>query len=364
MKKMNLTRSGDIVPVLRHLIPKARRLGIPTSLVFLITYNCNFRCLHCLNKFLLQTKVKSREVNYREICSTLSQVADLGTILLTISGGEPFIKPDFWKIMEYAKKKEFAISLTTNGSLITKDVARRLSDLVIFGVTMSIYGMSEEVYRHITGTDDVFKKVMDGIGFLIKENIGLTLRMVLMRENFNQLKLFENLTKEVKVEKNFRWDFNFCRGGSSESLKHIISESQIMRFLCSHPEECEPEFVGKLSKPPPSALLCSLAAHHNIAVDPYGNVSPCQLITEKFNFSNIRDKSIVEIWKNDELFLRFRNLHFKDMTQCVNCKFLTHCELCPGKSFLESGMLNLPASESICRLSRIKKKADKKIHST
>lgn len=92
-----------------ELSKKTRKKSIPFRATIELTYRCNLKCVHC---YITEDKFK-KELSLNEICSILDQLADLGCLHLSITGGEIFIREDIFEILTYAKKKGFKFPLLT-----------------------------------------------------------------------------------------------------------------------------------------------------------------------------------------------------------------------------------------------------------
>lgn len=324
---------------------KTRKLGIPPVTHLEITDKCNFRCVHCQ----VDRSISQKEMTYSEIRSVLDQLADLGSLFLIISGGEPLIRRDFWRIMEYAKKKDFAIYLNSNGSLITKDVAKRLADLFLFGVRVSMYAIDEQTYKSITGVSGVFNNILRNIDLLVRYNVRVVFRTPLLDKNIHQITAIDNYAKKLGIELKLL-DVHASFDGSGASLNHLPSVTQITAFYRSCPKFCEPEIK---EVPSPDIRFCQ-GVIDGLSIGSHGEVMPCVTLRNK---SNIREKTIAEIIKTDPLFTDVcNNLRWKDAPQCLQCKACIYCHPCPGTLFLETGSYTKPALLSACKPAWIRKK--------
>ena len=97
------------------------KADIPMSVHLEITKQCNLDCLHCY----VDHRSNDKQLSTDEIFSLLDEVADLGVLQLSISGGEPMVHRDFWPIMEYAREKAFFTRLFTSGTMVSEEDAKR-----------------------------------------------------------------------------------------------------------------------------------------------------------------------------------------------------------------------------------------------
>jgi len=124
---------------------------IPFKVDWEITYRCNLRCAHCYQTGTSGDKASGdKELTTEEIYSALDELADLACLYLTLTGGEILLRDDFFDIAKYARKKEFAIRLFTNGTLIDEKIADKIKILSPLSVEISLYGMDRLVHEDIT----------------------------------------------------------------------------------------------------------------------------------------------------------------------------------------------------------------------
>ena len=133
---------------------KALELGIPISVQLDLTYRCNERCVHCY-----LDHDDHGEMNTAEIKHLLDEMAEAGVLFLTLSGGEIFLRKDFFEILEYARALTFAVRLKTNAILVREREAERLRELGVENIQISIYSHRPEVHDAITIGAGIFEAV-------------------------------------------------------------------------------------------------------------------------------------------------------------------------------------------------------------
>ena len=107
------------------------RLDVPSPIVvFNITRRCNLDCLHCYIES--EDKQYEGELTLDQIKQVIDSLSTMSVPVLLLSGGEPLAHKDIFTIIEYAKSKNLRIGLSTNGTLITKDMAQNLKKIAQF----------------------------------------------------------------------------------------------------------------------------------------------------------------------------------------------------------------------------------------
>jgi MoaA/NifB/PqqE/SkfB family radical SAM enzyme len=120
--------------LMQEMGDRARRLGVPFRVQLDLTYRCNEQCVHCY-----LDHDDHGEMTTAEIKRLLTEMADAGVFILTLSGGEIFLRKDFFEILEHARSLTFCIKLKTNAVLIREAQAARLRHLGVESIQISIY---------------------------------------------------------------------------------------------------------------------------------------------------------------------------------------------------------------------------------
>ena len=119
-----------------------------------ITNKCNLTCSHCYINASPDAE-RPNEQTLEEGKAFIDDVAEVGVPLLLFTGGEPLVSKDFWELAKYAKGKGLRTVISTNGVLITKEVAKRLQDVGIQYVGVSLDGM-RQTHDRFRGHDGAF----------------------------------------------------------------------------------------------------------------------------------------------------------------------------------------------------------------
>jgi len=107
--------------LMQEMSERALRLGVPFSVQLDLTYRCNEQCVHCY-----LDHDDHGEMTTVEIKRLLEEMAEAGVFILTLSGGEIFMRKDFFEILECARAFTFCVKLKTNAVLIREAQAARL----------------------------------------------------------------------------------------------------------------------------------------------------------------------------------------------------------------------------------------------
>jgi radical SAM protein with 4Fe4S-binding SPASM domain len=176
---------GGGMGVLKQVYLKARGARIPLSVHFDLTYRCPQRCLHCyLPESWRRRKTPESELSTAEIHNILDQLAAAGTFFLSFSGGEIFLRPDIFTILEYARRKNFSISLLSTGTCnLGEDQLKQLVELQIERLLVSFYSLKPHIHDEITGVPGSWAAVRRTIERCQELGIIIALNCVLLSLN-------------------------------------------------------------------------------------------------------------------------------------------------------------------------------------
>ncbi len=178
--------------VLAHIWNKTIEHNIPFVMLLELTYKCNLHCQHC---YII--KENRSELTYSQITKLLDELANNGTLYLTLSGGEVMVREDFWDIVEYAKKLNFALRIYTNGTLLTSKDIERFAAIPILNVGISIYSASADIHDKITGQIGSWEKAISSLEQLKLQGIETHFKYIFTKLDFHQYKKAMKLAEKL-----------------------------------------------------------------------------------------------------------------------------------------------------------------------
>jgi radical SAM protein with 4Fe4S-binding SPASM domain len=313
---------------------KAFNLRVPIAVHMDITYRCNERCVHCY-----LDHDDHGEMTTAEIKSVLDQLADAGVFFLTFSGGEVFMRRDFFELLEYARRLMFNVKIKTNAVMIDEEDARRIRDLGVDTIQISVYSHRPEVHDAITKLPHSLERTIKAIRFLRDQGLKVTIANVLMTPNSSDQSGVQELAEELGVQYTLDPTITPMMDGNTSVLSLRIPGDQLPEIfhnpaLVSNQEEfCAPP------KPPTDEDLdsysCS-AGHSFCYISPYGDVFPC--VQFPLPTGNIRSQNFLDIWNFSPQMKEVRSIKAKDLSVCSTCSHVGSCTRCPGLAYVEGSM--------------------------
>jgi len=317
--------AGNLQPLFTSVVENTIKRFIPFNAIIELTYRCNLRCRHC---YIPEDRRHRADLTTQELLAVVDQLAELGCLYLTLTGGEILVRRDFFDIAWHAKRRGFALKLFTNGTLIDTAVADRLAELKPFTVDISLYGARPDTHDQVTGAGGSHEKALEAMRMLAARGVRVNAKLPLMGGNFAEYKHLVHLCKEIGAGIKIDPSIAPMDDGCTAPLSLRISEDQLFQVF-SDPEVCP---KGHLPAPP--SQLCE-AGRNTLTVGPTGDVVPCLQLP--LVAGNVREKPLGEIWSDSPVFRRLRSLTQDDLEQCSRCELAVWCNRCPGLAYLEDG---------------------------
>ena len=279
-----------------------------------LTYKCNLDCFFCYNDRLKAGTALSLD-QYRKL---LEDLAEMQTLHLMLTGGEPMVHPHFFEIGNIAKQLGFATRVRTNGHSLSKaNIQRLLEEVDPYYIEVSLHGASAQTHDKQTRIAGSFERLMRNIDYC--QQSGLDVRAVTTPTLWNEHEIREmaGLCDEINLPLRFQGpvaprddgDLTPLQITPSKEVWDLVEQIQLSKRPAIEQEkedkgvQIEISEIGELVRPEPSAT-CGVGVSA-VDIDPYGNVQACMHLQE--SAGNLHDNSIDEIWNHSPLFNRARD---------------------------------------------------------
>ena len=343
-------------PVMDRLMRRSVRSSVPIGVHFDITYRCNERCVHCY-----LDHEDHGELRTAEIKTILRQLADAGTLMLTFSGGEVFLRKDFFELLEFARDLHFDIALKSNALMMTEARAARLRALGVRQIQVSVYSADAEVHDAITKVRGSFARSMQAIRFLKDQSLRVKIACPLMKQNLRGLQRLRSLADKMGVPYVIDMTITpkldgdtsiLAMRSSADELISVIEDLSLQsQDLLDIGEETSAHTTcNSLEVDAYEDIPCS-AGHNSCYISPYGDVYPC--VQMPISAGNLRSQTFDQIWRRSPQFAHVRAIRESDLPVCSKCNIRKYCERCPGLAEMEGGNL-LGAYGRACELAEMR----------
>lgn len=317
-----------------------------------ITRTCNLNCIHCYSSS--ENKKYQNELTTEEAKAFIKNISGFKVPVLLFTGGEPLIRPDFFELIEYCKECGIRVTISTNGTLITKDVAKRLKKTGVGYVGISLDGM-KEINDKFRRKEGAFEFALQGIRNCVEVEQKVGLRFTLNKHNMNELYYIFELLENENVDRICFYHLVYSGRGSNMMREDISHEQtrQAMDLIIEKTLDYQNRGIKKeilmvdnhsdgvylflwllKNKPNLADKVLSLLkinggnrsgmAFSN--VDSTGNVHADQF-TQHHTLGNLRDRSFSEIWTDDSIPLLkgLRNRKTMIKGRCSKCMWFDIC---------------------------------------
>lgn len=340
-KKINLSFSSKPnIKLLNEASFINHSLVSPYAVYLIVTDKCNLKCSHCFVSDSILNN--NKELSFNEIKLIIDDLVKNNVFKVILTGGEPFLRKDIFRIIEYISNKGMAMQINTNGILITDDVISEILKINhnIIHFTVSLEGHNSFLHDSIRGKGN-FKKVLKAIKKLSDNNFKVLVNFVVRSEIIKNIDdIFEF------IQKNNIRKFNFARlrptGNTLKNMKKFYDYSlqEYLSFLTEVQEmqkkQGEKEYVdimGNATHVDFVGRYCN-AGTISCAIRPDGKISPCSFLDgffekEGIELDNILDKGLHWIWRNSKPIEFMRS--FKNT--CSSCD---HYDICGKQCPLEA----------------------------
>ncbi|MFQ5840007.1 MAG: radical SAM protein [Candidatus Methylomirabilales bacterium] len=322
--------------------------------VWNVTRSCNLRCVHCYSDS--EPKRYPGELTTEEAKAFLEDLSDFRVPALLLSGGEPLVRPDLFMLASYARARNLRLVLSTNGILITPQVAERIRATGFSYVGISLDGL-EEVHDRFRGMKGAYRRTLEAFHHLLRVGQKVGLRMTLTRQNVRDLpRLFDLIEREGIPRACFYHLVPAGRGQGAVGLRpeetrraidiileraRVLSRRDPPVEILTVDNHCDGPYMYlrlQEERDPRAAEVYEMLRWNGgglhssgvgiACVDFVGNVHPDQFWMHH-TLGNVRRRPFSAIWQDssEPLLAKLRDRKRHLTGRCAACQFL---ELCGG----------------------------------
>lgn len=355
------------------LIADAKKRQDMISASFELTARCNLKCKMCYISYSAnEESVLDQELTTEQWLDIAEQARDSGLLYLTLTGGEILLRPDFRYLYEKFIGMGFLIQIFTNGTLITKETVEWLSKIPPLRVSITLYGLSSEIYERITGNAHAYQRAVQAVDMLLAAGIRTEIKTTVVKGNEHD---FNNLAKFARDRGLGFGIVNYVsprrEGFNSDPVGQRLSPSELIRYeegvslhnlqlleekgsqieIFSDTFDNDPKEIEVNQHQTPNAFDCN-AGTCAAWITWDGRLIPCGIMNKpatfpiKTGFRNAWDKLKVEC----------SNIPVCD--QCRVCEYRAYCNSCPGRRITESGYADRP-TDYLCETAKLRAELSK-----
>jgi radical SAM protein with 4Fe4S-binding SPASM domain len=303
-----------------------------------LTYGCDYHCQHCYAACYNNKEEIARELATADVLKIIDRLYEAGVFWLTLTGGDPLTRKDFFQIYEYAVRKGFFVTVFTNGFRISDNTIKSFKKYNPFCIEVTFNASNEALYEQMSGVRGSFRRVKEGIKKIKEAGLRLRIKSMITTANLHDIPRLKKRIESYGLGFNASPLVTARLDGSLEPLKYRISPEAFDYLRPIYSQEDMKKMRLYCSKEANSAiparrLFRCEACFSTINIDPFGNMFICTYFREKKQ--DIKKISIAEAYKRLKSFVNTTT--FKAKSECRRCSIYEICSNCPGRALLETG---------------------------
>lgn len=307
-----------------------------------ITRRCNLKCLHC---YIDAGGPDARELSTEEAMDVVDQMAEVGTPMVIFSGGEPLVRPDLFDVAAYAGSKGIKLVLSSNGTLITREIARRLKDLGFYYVGISLDSASPDFHDEFRGVRGSFAAAIAGVRNAVEAGLDVGLRFTVTAKNIAEAPHYVDFAASLGVRRiTF---YHLSAAGRAQRLDRgwWYYPEQYKAFLDSLMAYAK-RYAGKIeietTLAPFDGVYIALevgggseylefvesaggCGRKMISIYPNGDVYPCQFV-DFYKLGNVREARLREILRPEAVAPFVETEKYLRGPKCSACPYKRYCK--------------------------------------
>jgi [mycofactocin precursor peptide]-tyrosine decarboxylase / 3-amino-5-[(4-hydroxyphenyl)methyl]-4,4-dimethylpyrrolidin-2-one synthase len=292
--------------------PPPDHLTGPLAVHLEVVAACNLSCTHC---FAGDLPRRESRLSLAEIDRLFAEMASLGSFRLGLTGGEPLLRRDLFEIIDLAVGHGLAPCVTTNGLLITEDIAREFGRRELVWLNVSLDGATARTNDQVRGAG-TFDAVLDRLAVL-RRHARFTLAFTILRDNVAEIAACAELATAVGADTAvFRPLYPVGVARRHLDLMPSFAEyNTALNTLAALGDTVELRHIDPFS--PHSRSETQSVVHQNYgcgagnlvcSVSVSGDVNPCSFLGPRFVAANVRERTLADIWHNSTGFRSIRAL--------------------------------------------------------
>jgi|GEM_PF-1041880 len=312
----------------------------PEVATVVIENRCHLKCDHCYEDEESHPR-RYDALSVDEYAVLFEDLAALGVIKLTITGGEVFLRKDLFEILEEAAKRRFYVELYTSGTLIDDDKARRLATLV-HEVHISVYAPFAELHDKFTKRPGSFDKSVQAMKLCKAHGLDVQMKSNIMTFNVDLLDDMMDMADAFGVRYSFDPSVRARMSGDEAPLQYQVSKTELATKVYNKPrlvahfrqKTAESLCKGDSVITGDDNVICS-AATSGLSIGAEGQVSGCNFFAS--NVGTIRERPLRELWLESDDFDAIRKARMSNLQKCGNCDVRSTCHPCMAQAEIDEG---------------------------
>lgn len=299
---------------------------------------CNYKCPHCYVKDTYKAIMDLAHFN-----KFMDELSSMGCVWILLTGGEPLLHPQFIEMYKSAIQKGFKVTVFSNGYYLTEEILECLKNNPPELFEISIYGATEQSYDDYVGIDGAFKRIDKAINALIKANISVKLKTVVIPHTFLEFQAIKKYAEDKGVD--FRYDGFIVPkidGCTSPCYNYRLNPEQIFNLDSQRKGFLEAmKIKAKVHDITDNRLYSCDAALNSVFIDASCKMSICTFARHIF-VDLTKDNMTIESGQQKLIEQINMKRDLNETDECYHCSKRPYCRYCPGQFLLENGNEYMP----------------------
>lgn len=335
-----------------------------SNIQFELSSRCNERCIHCY--IPNEKKNTGFDMPKEKVMDLLDQLADMGGLHVTFSGGEAFLHKDLIELVRYARNKDLQVSILSNLIALKDEQIKELHDLNISLIQVSLYSMDPEIHDTITTVKGSFEKSKTAIEKLVAADVPVQISCPVMKANRKGYDKVLKYAQSLKIKANTDYIMMAQADFSTNNLANRLSLDETEELLRDI-MECDLDYQESTLKLRPKSEekafdlerykkqpVCGVG-YDNCCITANGDVYPCAG-WQSMVIGNVYKQPLLEIWENSPKVKELRKLTRAAFPQCLECEAADFCAMCLVRNYNESGGDMLKINKHFCDVAFLNKR--------
>jgi MoaA/NifB/PqqE/SkfB family radical SAM enzyme len=340
-------------PLLRELQRRAAAIRQPVNGAFELTERCNLTCQMCYVRHCAHDVAKrQKELSASEWLTLAQDAADNGMVFLLLTGGEVFLRRDFFEIYTPLTRLGLMLTLFTNGTLVSDRIAQRLAENPPSLTQITLYGGTAATYEAVTGVSGAYARCCAGIEALLKHRVRLELKTTITRRNAGELEAMRQMARNWGLAFSAVWMLMGRRDGNPSDVENCrLSAQDCVSLEATERPDVDERIQSALrdTRAGKAPVFKCQAGKSAFAINSSGEMNPCLNLSKPA--ARPLDTGFRAAWEGLQ---RFVDDAPPLGSVCLACDMRGYCPRCPAWSAMETGTLTEPVPY-LCSIARERK---------
>jgi radical SAM protein with 4Fe4S-binding SPASM domain len=328
-----------MMPGLARLAERSTTGCVPLQVLFELTGRCHLDCVHC---YLPERRAETGELSLAEITRILGELRAAGTLFVTFTGGEPFLRPDLLEILAAARREHLAVRLYTSGMHLGRAEAAALAGLKLVAVELSAYGATAAVHDRVTRRPGSLRRTLRAAVLLRRAGVNVVLKSPALASAGEAYLELPALARRLGAGVRLDPAIVTARDGRIAPAAERVGVEGLARLFAAH------DPPRPLPGPPPADTPTCAIARRTARIGPTGLVYPCGAYPTPAG--DLRAAAFADIWRDSPVLRRLRAVSVGDLHgDCAGCARVAYCGRCTALALTEHGDALGPSREACDR---------------